>query len=71
VSDVVKRAGRHLLGLPSGPPPPPLLEDRLRDLAARWRAQSRHPQNRFRPQESALLAKHADELLAELREGTA
>lgn len=42
------------------------LEGRLRTLAAKWRAQARHPQNRFRPERSALLAKHADELLAEL-----
>jgi hypothetical protein len=42
------------------------LEERLRALAAKWRAQARHPQNRFQPERSALLVKHADELLAEL-----
>lgn len=63
MSDIIR------LPVPASPEPP--LESRLRNLAAKWRAQSRHPQNRFRPQESALLAKHADELLAELREGTA
>lgn len=48
----------------------PPLATRLRELAGKWHAQSRHPQHRFRPEVSALLAKHADELQAELREGS-
>lgn len=42
------------------------LEERLRQLAARWRAQSRHPMRRNKPDEAALIAAHADDLLAEI-----
>ncbi len=48
------------------PLPASSLERRLHQLAGKWLAQSRHPQNRSRPGEAALLAKHAQELLNEL-----
>lgn len=44
-----------------------VLEGRLHRLAAKWRAQARHPQRRDKPGERALLDKHADELLGELQ----
>lgn len=42
------------------------LEDRLRQLAAKWRSQARHPMRRAKPDEVAMLDKHADELMREL-----
>ena len=42
------------------------LNSRLRKLAAKWNSQARHPQRRFKPEEAALLTKHASELLGEL-----
>lgn len=45
---------------------PASLEDRLRRLAAKWRSQSRHPMRQGKPDEAAMLARHADELMAEV-----
>jgi hypothetical protein len=42
------------------------LNDRLRRLAAKWRAQAKHPQRRNLPGEAKLLERHADELMREL-----
>lgn len=42
------------------------LDDRLRWLAGKWRSQAKHPQHVNRPEVRAVLASHADELLAEL-----
>jgi len=52
-------------------PVPVPLEDRLRKLAAKWRSQSRHPMRRGKPGEAALLTKHADELMHELKDYSA
>ena len=43
-----------------------VLDGRLRQLAAKWRSQARHPQRHDKPAEQLLLHKHADELLGEL-----
>ena len=59
------RPGRSVSPVPLKLVAPPL-EDRLRRLAAKWRSQSRHPMRRNKPEEAAMLVKHADELMAEV-----